>query len=82
MSNVYRKTIITLLKENGAKLIRHTKHKVYRLSNGKTFVESSTPSMESDLNVLSDLRKRLEIPNTRGQEGTRREKRARELFWC
>jgi hypothetical protein len=76
--SVYRKRITALLREHGAKLIRQSKHKVYRLPNGRNYVESSTPGAPSDLNQLSDLRKALELPNTRGQEGERREKRKKQ----
>jgi len=73
--NTYRKTLISLLKENGAKLIRSRKHKVYRLPNGRNYIESTTPSTPSDLNRLAALRKALDLPNTRGQEGERRDKK-------
>ncbi len=58
-----------LLEADGAVLERHSKHDVYKLSNGAKFVRSRTPSdHRAGLNTLSDLRKmmRVEAPNVEG----------------
>lgn len=70
-----RKSIVGLLRQHGAVLVRQAKHKIWKLPNGRNYVESSTPSAQnSDLNHLSDLRRALEIPNNGGRAGQRREK--------
>ena len=67
-----------LLKENGAVLIRHRKHLIYKLSSGAIFVQANTPSdVRSDENNLRDLRKLLGNAPPRGMVGERREKRDR-----
>ncbi len=51
-----------LLAASGATLVRQGNHNVYKLGNGATFVRSKTPSdWRSDLNSISDLRKRAGI---------------------
>jgi hypothetical protein len=63
-----------LLHQDGAVLTRQRKHEVWKLSNGHTFVRSSTPSdYRATLNQLSDLRKALGIADPdRGKPGERR----------
>jgi len=39
-----KRRTLGLLRKHGAKLVRHKKHKIYRLPDGRNFVESSTPS--------------------------------------
>lgn len=77
--NRFRLKIKALLSEHGAVLKRTRKHKVYEFPNGKTYVESSSPSSQtSDQNQLSDLKRVLELPKTGGQEGPRRVKRPKQ----
>lgn len=66
-----------LLKQSGAVLIRSKRHQVWRLSNGKTFVRSKTPSSRNtDKKIYADLRNLLGIRDeTRGQAGQRRPKK-------
>jgi hypothetical protein len=50
-----------LLKTCGATLARRTKHEVWRLPNGRTFVRAATPSdRRAGRNQLAMLRKLLE----------------------
>lgn len=51
-----------LLDQYGAELVRETNHRVYRLPNQKTFVRSKSPSPQTELNALSNLRKLLDLP--------------------
>lgn len=61
--NRFRKTIITLLREHGAELVRQRKHKVYRFPGGKIYVESGTPSDQlGERRTLADLKRTLELP--------------------
>jgi hypothetical protein len=49
-----------LLEESGAVLVRHKKHLVYQLPNGRTFTRYKSPSdHRAPLNELSDLRRAL-----------------------
>lgn len=51
-----------LLKEDGAQLVRHKKHAIWKLSNGKTFVLPSTPSDGRALrNAVKGLENLLEL---------------------
>ena len=59
MSGV-RREINRLLNSSGAVLVRQTKHAVYKLPNGRIFVESCTPSdSKAEYNNLSVLRRIL-----------------------
>jgi len=40
----HKKRINALLRDSGAELIRQKKHKIYRLTDGRNFVQPSTPS--------------------------------------
>jgi hypothetical protein len=55
-----------LLAESGAVLVRHKKHLVYRLPNGRNFVAAKTPSdpARAAKNNLSDLRRALQAQAT------------------
>lgn len=54
------KQLKEMLKQDGAELLRHKKHLVYRLSNGQNFVVPSTCSDHRGLlNAVKDLEKRL-----------------------
>lgn len=49
---------VSLLRASGAVLVRTRKHRCYRLSSGRTFVASSSPSDQRALkNSLSVLRR-------------------------
>src|SRR5258708_6203555 len=66
-----------LIEENGGKLVRQEKHKVYHFPNGKVFACVTTPSCPlSYLNSLTALKNLLGLnPPNRGTPGERREKR-------
>ena len=69
-----------LIEENGGRLVRRKKHKVYRFPNGLIFVHASTPSCPlADINALAALKRLLGIhPPDRGAPGTRRNKRFKQ----
>lgn len=52
-----------LLSDAEAILVRHKRHKVYRLANGKTFVMSKTPGdrKRAEKNQIRDLRRLMEV---------------------
>src|ERR1700739_52479 len=66
-----------LIEENGGKLVRQQKHKVYHFPNGKVFTCALTPSCPlSYINSLTALKNLLGLnPPDRGTPGERREKR-------
>lgn len=54
------KQLKALLHQSGAKLVRHKRHLVYRLADGRAFVQPNTGSdRRGILNALADLRKLL-----------------------
>jgi len=56
----HEQTIEELLEKDGSVLLRHNKHKVWLLSNGQRFTQSTTPSdHKAALNQLSDLKHAL-----------------------
>lgn len=67
--------VATLLEQSGAVLVRSKKHLIWRLPNGNTFTQASTPSDHmAAANQLSDLRHALGISDPeRGAPGERRE---------
>lgn len=71
-----REEVVQTLREHGAVMVRQTKHQVWKLPDGKTFVVASTPSdVRADKNSLAILRNTLGINDpTRGQDGERRER--------
>lgn len=72
-----RDKVAQLLKEDGAVLVRSKKHEIWRLSNGKTFVQSQTPSdVKEGLASLADLKKLLGIQTENdGRQNARRAKK-------
>jgi len=53
-------TMKDLLKQAGAVLVRHRRHRVYRLANGQTLVLSNTPSDHRESrNAIADLRRAI-----------------------
>lgn len=67
-----------ILAEHGAVLQRHKKHLVWRFKDGKTFVQSSTPSDSFSVsNNLADLKRLLSIQSEH-TEGQRRVKKRTE----
>ena len=52
------------LKEAGAVLIRHKRHDVYRLPNGRivSFAQSPSDSARGERNALRDLKRALNQP--------------------
>jgi hypothetical protein len=59
----YKKKVVDLLEASGATMLRRKKHIVYRLSNKRLFVESSTPSdANSYKHAYSDLRRVAAMP--------------------
>jgi len=70
----------SLIEQNGGKLVRQRKHKVYRFPNGATFVVASTPECPLAYdNALAHLKRLLGIyPPDRGAPGTRRNKRLKQ----
>ena len=72
-----------LLKQHGAKLVRHKKHQVWRFPDGRVYVMSSTPSdYRAEDNNLRDLRRMLGIEREIRKNPLRQEKRgtARQTF--
>lgn len=64
-----------LLRSSGAVLVRQGKHLIYRLPNGKTFVQSKTSSDRNSHHAdLAELRRALGIKNEGAGEGERRKK--------
>jgi hypothetical protein len=52
--------VMQLLKDNGAVLVRHRKHQVYRFPDGRTFVFGTSPSdADSWKHCLSNLKRLL-----------------------
>lgn len=70
----------SLIEENGGKLIRQKKHKVYQFPNGSTFIVAKTPDCPFAYdNALAHLKRLLGIyPPDRGAPGTRRNKRLKQ----
>ena len=55
-----QKKLVGMLRANGAVLLRHKKHFVYKLPDGKRFVTSKTPSDHlSELNAIKRLGRML-----------------------
>lgn len=56
-----QKKLAGMLRRSGAVLLRHKKHFVYKLPDGKRFVTSKTPSdWMSELNAIKRLERMLE----------------------
>lgn len=75
------KTILDkLIEENGGKLVRQSKHKVYHFPNGQVFTCATTPSCPLAYNnAVTKLKNLLGVnPPDRGTPGERREKRDKQ----
>lgn len=72
-------TVASLLKTNGAKLVRTKKHKVWRFPDGRIFTMPSTPSdsAHGDKNLLADLKKFLGLTKHETTVGERRERKTK-----
>lgn len=70
-----REKATDILASLGAILVRKKKHEIYRLSDGRIWARSKTPSdAHSDLNNLSALKKEFGIVEERQKNPERREK--------
>lgn len=69
-----------LIEENGGRLVRQYKHKVYHFPNGAVFTCAATPSCPLAYNnALASLKNLLGLnPPDRGAPGERREKRVKQ----
>jgi len=70
-----REKVAALLKEHEAELVRNRTHQIWRLPNGRLFVQSNTPSdRNAERNSITHLRRLLGIKR-KGGDGVRRERK-------
>lgn len=75
----YEREIESLLKADGATLSRQRKHKCYTLSNGKLWIQSTSPGTAySSVMELARLKRALGIQKTEATVGARRERKLKQ----
>jgi len=76
MACSWRDEITTLLRERGAKIVRTTRHEVWRLPDGRAWTVPTTPKNEVHWKTnLCDLKRFLGISKAAHRTGANREKR-------
>jgi len=72
------KRVYALLESVGAVLKRRTRHEVWQLPNGKSFVRACTPSdVRSDFNNLSDLKHALGVVGEKKTDAPPKDRKAK-----